>query len=260
MSERIKAVFDEIHADEQLKERTKAVLLDKKENHKIPIKKFVLAPICAVFICAVCFGFVSYNIEVGAISIDINPSIELGLNGYDRVINVNSFNNEGEKLINSVDIKNMTYQDAVNEILQSEEANQYMNNDNTIVVTVDIDSDEKADEVLSNVEKCNAKVKNVHCYKSDSRFVEEAHSHGVSFGKYNAYLELKKYEPNITVDEVKTMTMHEIKNRIDSYKSTSENISTETTSPEDDTQGNGRGQCNNHSHKGASGNKHKHGN
>lgn len=221
MSNRIQTALNEICAQDDLKQKTKNTLLkameaEKAKNH-FNWQKLVLAPVCAVLICAACFGFISYNVEVCAISIDINPSIELGINGYNRVISTKGYNDDGEKLIECVDVKNMKYEDAVAKILECDEADRYLTDDNIVVVTVDSDSDEKSDEMLQNIEKCGNSQGNMYCYKNSADSVEEAHANDVSFGKYNAYLELKKYDPDITVDEIKDMTMREIRDKISQY-------------------------------------------
>ena len=47
-----------------------------------------------------------------------------------------------------------------------------------------------------------------------SEEVEKAHESGLSYGKYKAFLELQKLDPTITVEEIQSMTMREIRERI----------------------------------------------
>lgn len=233
LSNQIKCAFSRVRADEQMKDSTRICLLKYMEKtqqkNKFHWQRFVALPICAVLICALGFGLISYNTQVCAISIDINPSIELGVNPYNRVIVAKGINGDGEKLIDSVDVNNKIYEDAVNEIVGYYETNS--NNDNVIVVTVDSESDEKTEEVLEDIEKCigNSGNGNIYYCKNNSESVENAHANGVSFGKYNAYLELKKYEPELNVDDIKGLSMKEIRDRIQKYEvsSTVSNLSSE---------------------------------
>ena len=55
----------------------------------------------------------------------------------------------------------------------------------------------------------------MHCYHADEEEITAAHEEGLSCGKYRAYLELKKLDPDVTVDEVRGMTMREIRERIE---------------------------------------------
>ena len=49
--------------------------------------------------------------------------------------------------------------------------------------------------------------------------MHEAHDAGVSFGKYRAYLILHDLDPSISLDDIRSMTMREIYDLIDSYDS-----------------------------------------
>ena len=44
--------------------------------------------------------------------------------------------------------------------------------------------------------------------------VTGAHKEGLSYGKYRAFLELQKLEPGITPEEIRGMSMREIRERI----------------------------------------------
>ena len=45
--------------------------------------------------------------------------------------------------------------------------------------------------------------------------VTGAHKEGLSYGKYRAFLELQKLEPGITPEEIRGMSMREIRERIE---------------------------------------------
>ena len=61
------------------------------------------------------------------------------------------------------------------------------------------------------MESCAAGHQNTYCYSADSREVAPAHDHGMSCGKYRAFLELQKLFPDITPEEIQDMTMREIR-------------------------------------------------
>lgn len=221
MNNKIKSAFDEIKADSALKANTKEFLHCKirKNEKKSSFRKYgvVLIPACIAIVLAAGFGLVTYNIPVSAVSIDINPSIELGVNGYNRVISAKSFNDDGEKILNSVSVKNMECSEAVDMIVN--QSNQYLNSENTVVVTVESDSDEKTEQMIEDIEHCKSHNNEMYCYKGNSETAEEAHSLGLSFGKYSAYLKLREYDSSVTVDDIKEMSMREIKEEIDRYVS-----------------------------------------
>lgn len=221
MDEKIKSAFNEIKADQTLKLNTKEYLFKRIRKHekKRNFRRYglILAPACFAVVLLACFGLISYNIPVSAVSIDINPSIELGVNRYNRVISAESFNDDGEKILNAVSIKNMECNEAVDMIVN--QSNQYLDSENTVVVTVESESDEKTEMMIESIEHCKSHNNEMYCYKGNSDVVEEAHSLGLSFGKYSAYLQLKEYNSSVTVDDIKGMTMREIKEEIDQYAS-----------------------------------------
>lgn len=236
----IKYAFNRIHADEQLKSKTKAAVQMARDESKnksgFVWLRYTAAAVCLMFVCVLCLGIVSYNIEVGAISLDINPSIELGINRYDRVISVESFNDDGKRLIDAVNVNNMTYEQALDTILDCDEAKSYTRDNNIIAVTVETDSEQKTQELMTGIESCHHFGENMYCKKSDPQDREEAHSLNLSFGKYNAYIELRQYEPDITPEEIRDMSMKEIHSRIEACKhSDSQDDNTQNKTDTDNT-------------------------
>ena len=65
-------------------------------------------------------------------------------------------------------------------------------------------------EMLSDLETFTASEENTYCYYANSKEADEAHERGLSCGKYRAYLKLRDVNPEITVDQVRNMTMREI--------------------------------------------------
>ena len=115
---KIKSAFDNIHADDNLKKQT-INFIQSKTHHK----RNILRPICASFACLVLVGFGGYKAyftPTSVISIDINPSIELDVNRFDKIISVDSYNSDGEILSNSLDIMFKNYDSAIDEILKNE--------------------------------------------------------------------------------------------------------------------------------------------
>ncbi len=65
----------------------------------------------------------------------------------------------------------------------------------------------------------------------------DLHDAGVSFGKYRAYLILHDLDPSISLDDIRSMTMREIYDLIDSYDGNqgTENADTKTDEAETET-------------------------
>ena len=86
----IKEAFDKISAEDELKARTRAFLAKKTNNYteyRVPnVQRLAAAAAC--FLCLLAGSYWLYFVPTAEISIDINPSIELGINRFDQVISV----------------------------------------------------------------------------------------------------------------------------------------------------------------------------
>ncbi len=217
---RIHNALSGIHAEEDLKLKTKEVLFEKiarsesSKTRKFSAARFAIAAVCLAILVVAGGGYRLYSVPVYAISIDVNPSLELGVNRFDRVVRVTGYNDDGNELARNIDVKNMNYTDAINALLSSETLEEYSQNGADVVVAVSGGSEQKNSEMVTAVEGCHHGNMRLYCYGSDSEMVEEAHENGLSLGKYRAYLELKQYDPDITVEDIRDMPMYEIRNMI----------------------------------------------
>lgn len=121
MENEIKEVFEQIHADRALKEETKRYVYHntcgyRARNLHIYRKFAILAACIVVFFCGT--GGFMYITPVSVISIDVNPSIELEINRFDRIIHVKGYNQDGIELAESIQVQNMVYSDGINIILK----------------------------------------------------------------------------------------------------------------------------------------------
>lgn len=219
MNDRLKETFDKIYAEEELKSRTKE-FISHKISSGIPQKKRIyrqFAPVmaCFLFLMLAFGGYQLYFTQTSIISIDINPSIELNINRFGKVISVNSYNGDGLELANSIHIQFMDYTSAVDEILKNESIVSYLNKDEMLSISVVGQNEQKNEEMLANIRACIPNRQNVCCYMADYDMVNEAHSSGLSVGKYRAFLELQKTNPDITADDVKGLTMRQIRDLTD---------------------------------------------
>ena len=156
------------------------------------------------------------------------------------MVDITGYNDDGTTLAESINVKNMNYTDAVQALLGTETVRGYTDNGADVVVAVSGDDEQKTSEMVTAVQGCHNGNMNLYCYGSDSETVQEAHDHDLSLGKYRAYLELKEYDPDISADDIRNMSMREIRDLIDQYSGDT------TSTPSDDTPSRGSGQGNHH--------------
>lgn len=214
MNNRIKASFDIIHAEEALKDNTIAFLSRqthvraKRKGGFLPYAAITAA--CLVFLLLSYGGFRVYFTPTAIISIDINPSLELGINRFSKVVSVAEYNDDGTTLARSVHVKYMNYTDAIDQILETSQMTELMSQDEVLVITVSGSDETQCHRLLTQVESCTSRHKNAYCYAADSADTATAHELGLSCGKYHALLKLQAMNPDITPEDIQNMTMKEI--------------------------------------------------
>lgn len=161
-------------------------------------------------------GYSVYRRPVSYISVDVNPSIELGINRFEKVVSTKSYNEDAQKVTEQVSLKNVSYMQAIDRLLKNEAYSRYLTKDSLLVFTVISDHAEAIVEELNGSEVLQNY--GALTYTSDSSCMEEAHQHHMSFGKYRTYLELLQYDDEVTIEDCHSMSMGEMHDRIASCK------------------------------------------
>lgn len=223
MDHQMKEAFDQIHADARLIENTKRYLAQKAKKRRPYLKRLSYVTACFLFVLFAGYGL--YYTPTTYISIDINPSIEISVNRFDKVIGLEAYNDDGAKLIETLDLKYQDYQEAVQQILNSEQIEQLLAADEEMLIAVVGDESPQSQRILMNLEKHCGHYTNTSCYFAQHHDLKEAHDLGMSYGKYQAYLEIQALDTNYTAEDISKMTMKEVKQLL------SELSKTPTTQP-----------------------------
>ena len=239
MNDKWKSAFDQIHAENKLKDHTKEYLSKKIYSRRTALhplfRQFSMAAAGLVILFFI-GGAYLFLTPTAYISIDINPSLELGINRFDRIVSVDGYNEDGEDLAETLHITFMEYNDALEQILSCQSIEDYLSQDAIMSLTVAGDNESQYSEILGTVEACASDHENIHCHSGDTEEIHEAHDAGLSFGKYQAYLILKDLDSSVSLDDVRDMTMREIYDLIDT---SSGNRNSGSTGAETDPAGTG---------------------
>lgn len=219
MSNRVKEAFEKIHADNDLKKNTKEFLFQQTKGYKktnfFPYKQMAMIIACFLFVILGQKGYSVYFTSVSTISIDVNPSIELDINQFEKVIDVKSYNEDGDMIISAVNMRFLDYRDALTLLLQNESIMPYLTQEQLVVITVFGADEERNSEMLTDLATCTGSYKNIQCSAGKTDEVAAAHTLGVSYGKYKAFLELQALDPNITLEDIRGLTMRQIRDMMD---------------------------------------------
>lgn len=255
MNDRIKEAFNQIQADEALKDRTREFLAQKTAGYAMPAATRRRPPrilsacaACACLLLMLLGGRWLYFTPTSVISIDINPSLELNVNRFDRIISVTAFNADGRELADSLDLKYRKYEDAVEYLLENRDIAGLLSGNEVLVITVTGTNEVQSAKIFSDLETCTSGHDNVHCYTSSHEDSAAAHASGLSCGKYRAFLQLQALDPDITPEEVQNMTMREIQDLIQRLLQDNPNVTLPDNTQEQEHHGSGGG------HEGGHGN------
>lgn len=216
MDNKLRNAFNAIQAPESLKAKTKAfVLSEAKARGSIQsnlCQRLVTAAACLLLVCL--SGRWLYFTPTAQISIDINPSLELGINRFDKVISVTGYNDDGQALAHSLNVQYADYEDAIEEILEDEHIRALLSGDAVMTIAVVGPDGAQTVKILSDMQAHTAGKQNTYCFFAHREDVAAAHDLGLSYGKYRAFLEMQALDPGITPEQIRGMTMREIRNRM----------------------------------------------
>lgn len=205
-----------VQASKELKQNT-LQYLENQQRKQSRFKTRSIPKLAAAFVCLLLIlgtgGYAVYQKPVSYISIDVNPSIELSINRFGRVVSVSAYNKEGQMILNELPLKHCSYIQAIDRLLDYESTNRFITENSMLFFTVVSDRSEAILEKINTNTFLDTYP--TMTYISDTVCMKEAHSHHMSIGKYCAYLELSQYDENITIDDCHTMTIDEIHNRIE---------------------------------------------
>lgn len=160
----------------------------------------------------------------------MNPSIELALNCFDKVISVTAYNPEGEEILKNLSLKGKLYTTAIDEIVESQIMDTYITDESELIFTIAADK-AKESSISTKVKRCcEHSGHNSQSISTDTSIVIQAHNHGLSLGKYYAYLQLIQYDNTVTIDDCKNMSMSELHELIAEYEHSSEHMHSDENS------------------------------
>ena len=219
MDNRINNVFDKIHAEDQLKRNTLIFLHGKIEKRqRLPRIRFAAA--CACFVVFLVLGTLSYDLyytPMAYIDIDVNPSIELSVNRYGKVIRSSAYNDDGTEILNSVKVIHLSYNEALETLLAAMDVEGYFQVNDMLYVTVQSNESIREERILYDLRETIDTASANHHYNIDADLcsvTEEvkhrAATYQVSPAKYLAMQDLLAVDPSINFEECKEHSIREL--------------------------------------------------
>lgn len=181
------------------------------------LKAFAAIAACLLLLISTSvFGVGVYFQEAALISLDVNPSIELSVNRFDRVIAVRSLNDEGYQILERVSVKNKLLDDAVSALFEGG-LGTFIPQSPLVTFTVFSPDTQREQLILSKLQDTASYVSSHHAdaqiavLSVDENLVNEAHEHHVTAGKYSALIELQKVLPEMEMERYSHQSISYIK-------------------------------------------------
>ena len=222
---KIKDAIGSIRPDDELIVKTERMLKSSRERPKKVIKmsrfsKVAIAACLIAVLGAVSFsGYAYYKTPVSFVYFDINPSIELGVNPFNRVVTTRAANEDGTILLDEVDLLGSSPSAAVSRLIEAANENGYISADDTTAVSVVVcGKTEKQEQKI--MAECSGSVENsgyrlaLYCDSADTTLKEEAEELSISAGKLKLIKMIQQLDSTATVEDYRNMPISAIVSRL----------------------------------------------
>lgn len=227
MDKNMQNIFDNIHAETQLKENTMHFLQDALQTRRkryypqqmLQKARMIAAYTSAALFLIICgFSYYFYFTPVAYVDVDVNPSIELTLNRFNRIIKASPHNDDGAQILNGTDISNSHYDEAIQNLIDAMITQGYLEKDGLVSVTVQSYDKSQESRVITAIQDTVTNSLQVHQVNAETDIfpiTEEvktyAHDNHVSPAKYIAITQLQEVDPTTTFESCAMRSVREIR-------------------------------------------------
>jgi len=231
MNTNFKSALNQIKADEALVKKAEMNLQNSLSNNKKAklINLFKTRAASKFFIAAASFlviiiggssaAYAYYQTPVAYLSLDINPSVELGVNAFGKVVTAEGCNEDGQAILADTDVTGSTVEDAVQCLILSADCKGYIAADGSCVIslTSETNNTDKAINIQTKselgVNQALIELEKLAVVQKDNVAIEcrdEAKQLGITPGKLNLINKLQVVDPTATIDDYKDASVKEI--------------------------------------------------
>ena len=194
-----------------------------KEKGSFPLlftkKRFIPLVAGAALALTLCFGMVGlYNESFQTVYIDINPSVALKLNRFDRVIGVEYLNDDAKNLLSNVKLVGSSSTDALSTIITACDTAGYVNANSEIYISATAKNDESSEKTLQKLKghaETMSKVKDESCsvntYNAKKGDKKNYEKESLSPAKYELIEDIIEADGGYTLEMLKNKSMKELR-------------------------------------------------
>ena len=185
----------------------------------------------ALFVIGIGYGAYSYAMPYSYIDVDINPSIELTTNIYDRIIKAEALNDDGKKLLSNSNLKNTRLDRGVTQLLNAAVEQGYLKNgievpgvdenedviENAVIFTVSSEDGRKSGELKKELTAVATREfekgsvdSEVLVGEASVKQRDDARKLGVTPGKLALIDGVMEAEPELKIEELKKAAVKDL--------------------------------------------------
>lgn len=244
LEQRLACAFDGLHAPQAVRESALAAIeaarsvpapapsappvrvvpSPKRSARRRPRRaKALLAAAACLVTAAIGFGgYQFYEQPVAYVGIDVNPSVELSVNRFDRVVGARAVNEDGAVVLAEVNLAGCTYDQALCRLMDSPALSTYLAEDAVVEISVTSDDQRVSDQLMRTSDDALAQHR---CHGSASRADEgtrqAAAAAGMGTARYQAACELMALDPDATLEGCASLSMRELRDSIAAHHGSS---------------------------------------
>lgn len=150
------------------------------------------------------------------VGVDVNPSLELTINAFDRVVEATAINDDGAAVLGALSLEGQSYEEAFATLMDSEALAPYLAEDAFVDVNITTQDNALASELQAQSDAVLASHPyQGSCHHTDEATREAAAAAGMGVGRYRAACELAELDDSVSVDDCAAMTMRELHDAIE---------------------------------------------
>ncbi|MDH6363432.1 hypothetical protein M2139_000407 [Enterococcus sp. PF1-24] len=220
MKDKLNTAFQSITATDELKQKTLANLPLRQQKKRKPATKIIYGIACA-FACLLFIAYSTYYSKAAYVDIDVNPSLELTVNPFQRIIDVKAYNADGEEILTKLSLKNKSYQQAVNLLVAEFSQEELLTPDAQLAISVQTKK-KNAEKWQKNLEKQvttslahHQQTVNYQVFEIDEATKTAATIEAVTPARYLAIKELQELDETASFETCRHHSLSEIYQEID---------------------------------------------
>lgn len=192
------------------------------QKKKFNFKKF-FAPVVSAVTCCLAIFLVWYSqnlMPYNSVDFDVNPSMEIVTNRKDEVIDIQAYNEEGRKLVSSIDYKNQDIKIVVNKLLDKMIEDKYLvKGYDFMMLSSDNNRLEESKKLLDSLDDDIYKYLSKYdiesiilkqFYSNDKKEKEIAKKYNISLGKYQLIKKIIKLDSKKDINKLKNYSVKKL--------------------------------------------------